>query len=163
MRYIFLIALFLAPTSIVTAAEAETWKCKIKETMGIKKGGGALRPTRFVDEDYEYRILSLAALIDFVGVDTLRQWQMESEGNPLPLEPGDYFYRSTEVAGKDRWDWTELHGWLRSDYQYRGDHAWFNTETARFETHPVMLGGWTSGDEDDDYVFEFAECAKFYD
>lgn len=163
MRYIFLIALFLAPTSIVTAAEAETWKCKIKERMGIKNRGGELGPTRFVDRDYEYRILSREALFAAVGREKAIGWMIESEDNPLPLEPGDYFYRSTEVAGKDRWDWTALHGWLRSDYQYRGDHAWFNTETARFEEHPVMLGGWTSGDEDDDYVFEFAECTKFYD
>lgn len=157
----FLMAFFLAPASIVTASEAEIWKCKIKETMGIKNGGGELRPTRFVDENYEYRILNLQALFDAVGNEKVVRWVTKSEENPLPLEPGDYFFRSTEQSGNERWDWQAMHRFVES--KYRGDYAWFNTETARFETHPLMLGGWTSGDEPDDYVFEFAECTRFFD
>ena len=98
MRYIFLIALFLAPASIVSASEAETWKCKIFESMGIKKGPDGLRPTRFVIEDHEYRILNREALFDAVGLEKVFGWMAASEQNPFPLENADYFYRPTSVS-----------------------------------------------------------------
>ena len=162
MRYIFLVALFLAPASIVSASEAETWKCKIVESMGIKKGPDGLRPTRYVIEDYEYRILNRQALFDAVGLEQVIGWMTESEQNQLPLDAGDYFYRSTVVSGKSRWDWSAMY-YFGTNAHLKGDYAWFNTETGKFETH-MNTGSWSSsGDHPGDYVFEFAKCTRFFD
>ena len=65
-RLTFCLLLLSIPAS---ADEAEVWKCKIKETMGIKNSNGELRPTRFNDEDHEYRILNAAALTEEVGAE----------------------------------------------------------------------------------------------
>ena len=163
MRYIFLITLFLAPVSIASASEAETWKCKIHEAMGIIKGPDGLRPTRFVLEDHEYRILNMEALFDAVGRETVLEWMTESEENAYPLEYGHYFYRSTTMSGKDKWAWTAMFDMYKGE-QFYAKHAMFNTKTARFETHPaVVFQGWTTNDERGDYSFEFAKCTRFFD
>ena len=130
--------------------------------MGIKKGPDGLRPTRFVNRDHEYRILNWDAFFDAVGWETVVEWMTESEQNPVPLKRGNYFYRSTAVSGKNRHDWSEMYYWGAPRW-LKGDYAWFNTETGRFETHPITAGGWSAGDANDDYVFEFANCTRFFD
>ena len=162
MRYIFLITLFLAPVSFVSASEAETWKCKIHETMGIIKGPDGLMPSRFIDADYEYRILNRAALFEAVGRDKVLGWITKSEQNSVPLENGHYFYRDTSVSGKYRYHWLAMSK-VGPTGVVRGNHAWFYPKTARFERHPVTLAPWVMGDVEHDYVFEFAKCTRFFD
>ena len=65
----FCLLLLSLPAS---ADQAEAWKCKIKETMGIKNSDGELRPARFNNEDHEYRILNLVAFIEEVSRTSLR-------------------------------------------------------------------------------------------
>ena len=152
----FCLLLLSLPAS---ADEAEVWKCKIKETLGFKSSDGELRPTRFISEDHEYRILNLEALIEVVGKDQVVAW-MRDEVLPFNAQ-GQYFFRSTSMSPKEKFGWNPLFGpVLRS--QYRGDHAFFDPEERRFEVAPLMINGWFSGD-DTDYVYEFAECVRYYD
>ena len=152
----FCLLLLSLPTS---ADEAEVWKCKIKETIGIKNSGGELRPTRFNDEDHEYRILNLEAFIEEVGKEQLFAW-MSDESLPFDAR-GEYFYRSTSMPPKESYSWSPLRKWPIGN-QYHGDYAFFDSDEGRFETAPVVIAGWFSGDEGD-YVREFAECVRFYD
>ena len=152
----FCLLLLSLPAS---ADEAEVWKCKIKETMGIKNSDGELRPTRFNDEDHEYRILNLEALIEDVGAEQIRAW-MSDEVLPFDAE-GEYFFRSTSMSPKEKFSWSPLRKWPVGN-EYHGEYAAFDTGTGRLLIEPVMLGGWFTGD-DGDYVYEFAECVRFYD
>jgi hypothetical protein len=156
--YKILLYCFLLLPFPVSADEAEVWKCKIKETMGIKNSGGELRPARFNSQDHEYRILNLKAFIDEVGATQAAEW-MAAEF--LPLEMGEYFYRSTSMAPDDRFSWSHLRKFIIGT-EYHGGNAFFDPNTGRFQTEPAMLGGWFTGDNAD-YVYEFAECVRFYD
>ena len=151
----FCLLLLSLPAS---ADEAEVWKCKIKETMGIKNSDGELRPTRFNDQDHEYRILNLEALIEEVGGEQVGLWQI-LERPPFDM-PADYFYRSTSRPPNEMNSWDALRHAVYS--QYHGDYAFFDIEEGRFETRPKLEWGWFTAYYAD-YAYEFAECVRFYD
>lgn len=160
MYHLPLVVFTLMSSTLVLAEEPEVWKCKIKESMGVAYRDDQLRPTNYVEPDYEYRILNRAAFINAVGREKARAWWIESEDNAFPLDIGDYFYRNTGVAGDDRWHWSAMSMFI--DGVYRNGDNWFNTRNGRFEVESNGAGGWITG-EDADYTYHFWECVQFYD
>ena len=185
--HIKILSIITAICSLWLSASAQAeYKCNLKHSMGVHTAD--MRPTKFVLEDEEYRVISFTEMWERYEAGVFKKevdqfikddifygeagfFQQRFPGFTRSELDGTFYYRSTEVPADWWYSWKRLdkriwpkasNGAITATSKDGGNVFAFSPTTGRLVQLPDPAYAWLTNSTDD-MAIKFYECRPYFD